>query len=398
MNNPESAGRPWDRRVPPSPDLDAAELARYRQITVLMVDDQMIVGESVRRMLLGEPDIAFHFCQDSLAAEQLAESLRPTLILQDLVMPQRDGLAMLERYRANPSTQQVPVVMLSTKEEPEIKAQCFALGASDYIVKLPDRVELIARIRHHGNGYLAQLQRNAAFRALEASEHKLAGLNRELEAEAARSDRLLLNILPARVAAELKRAGKVAAELHENVTVMFTDFTAFTRVAENYTPQELVRQLNECFSAFDSIVGRHGLEKLKTIGDGYLCVGGLSEPDPAALDETVAAALEIRDYCLERKTEQEAGGRSYWGVRIGIHVGPVVAGVVGVSKFAFDVWGDTVNIASRLEAAGEPGRVNVSREVYERVGERWPCQARGVMPVKNKAGMEMYFVERPLAR
>lgn len=392
----ENAQRPWDRRKRAGEIADATDLARYR-ITVLMVDDQVMVGESVRRMLLGEPDIGFHYCQNPLHAQTMAEQIQPTLILQDLVMPQLDGIAMLDLFRQTPATKEVPVVMLSTKEDPEIKAKAFEHGASDYIVKLPDKIELIARIRHHAGGYIAQLQRNAAFLALEVSENKLAILNRELEAESAKSDRLLLNILPAKVAAELKQSGKVEAELHENVVVMFTDFTGFTRVAEQFTPRELVEQLNECFSAFDAITTRYHLEKLKTIGDGYLCVAGLTESNPNALEDMLAAAVEIRDYSHQRRQDRESTGKAYWEVRIGIHVGPVVAGVVGVSKFAFDVWGDTVNLASRLEAASEPGRINVSRAVHDRISARWSCEPRGMLPVKNKQDTEMFFVNGRLA-
>lgn len=370
---------------------EPAVLPRYR-IAVLMVDDQAMVCEGVRRMLLSETDIDFHSCQDPLRAQLMAEEIQPSLILQDLVMPQRDGLSMLDLFRQTPATRLVPVVMLSTKEEPQTKAQAFARGASDYIVKLPDKIELIARIRHHAGGYIAQLQRDAAFRALEASEHKLAALNQDLEAEVAKSDRLLLNILPAEVAAELKRSGRFEPELRDNVAVMFTDFTAFTRVAERFTPRELVEQLNQCFSAFDAIVSRCHLEKLKTIGDGYLCVAGLTDSSPAALDDMIEAAVEISDYCRRRKQAKEAAGETYWDVRVGIHIGPVVAGVVGVSKFAFDVWGDTVNLASRLEAGSEPGRINVSHAVYERIAARWSCEPRGLLPVKNKQSVEMFFV------
>ncbi len=379
--------------TPPSTS-DPQERGPDAAIVVLMVDDQAMLGESVRRMLADQADIAFHYCQDPLLAQQRAAQLHPTLILQDLVMPQRDGLTMLDLFRADPLTRDVPVVMLSTKEEAETKARCFAHGASDYLVKLPDRVELIARIRHHAGGYIARLQRDAAFRALEASERQLAQLNSELATEVARSDALLLNIMPAKVAQELKRSGKVDAELHEDVCVMFTDFTGFTRITEQFTPRELVAQLNQCFSEFDAIVTRHRLEKLKTIGDGYLCVGGLTETQADALEQMVSAAVEIRDYSCRRKAEREAAGAPYWDVRIGIHIGPVVAGVVGVSKFAFDVWGDTVNLASRLEAASEPGRINVSLPVYERIAARWECEQRGLLPVKNRPGMEMFFVNQ----
>jgi class 3 adenylate cyclase len=342
-------------------------------------------------MLMGEPDFTFHHCVDPQQVERVVRDTQPTLILLDIQMPQRDGFAVLDALRRQPATRQIPVIMMSTREEPETKAMSFARGAHDYIVKMPSRIELMARIRHHARGYVAQLERDAAFFALEKSREALAQANQELQAEMAKSDRLLLNILPARIAAELKQNGSVAGVLHDDVAVMFTDFSGFTRVAVEFTPGELVAHLNECFSEFDAISLRHRLERLKTIGDGYMCIGGLAEHD--SLEDVLDAAVEMRDYVLRRKAREELTGRAYWSIRIGIHIGPVVAGVVGISKFAFDVWGSAVNLASRLESASEPGRINVSRAVYERIADDWECQPRGLLPVKNHPDVEMFFVE-----
>lgn len=215
---------------------------------------------------------------------------------------------------------------------------------------------------------------------------------KNLAAEKEKSDRLLLNILPAKVAEELKNNGRVAAEHYKDICVMFADFTDFTRVAGHFNANQLVEELNTCFSHFDEITVGHGVEKLKTIGDGYLCVSGLTNDRSSAPLDLLRVALEIRQYVEGRKARFHDRGLPYWNVRIGIHSGPLVAGVVGVRKFAFDVWGDTVNTASRLETASEPGKINISKEFWERVKDVVDVEPRGLQALKGKGEMEMFFV------
>ncbi len=174
----------------------AAGLTEY-PVTVPLIDDQALIGEAVRRMLAGEKDVRFHFCDDPTRALQTALEVRPTVILQDLVMPEIDGLTLVKFFRANPGTRDIPMIVLSSKEEPKVKAEAFALGANDYLVKLPDRIELIARIRYHSRGYINLLQRNEAYRALQESLEKL-----RIEQE--KSEHLLLNVLPRPIAERLK--------------------------------------------------------------------------------------------------------------------------------------------------------------------------------------------------
>jgi class 3 adenylate cyclase/uncharacterized protein HemY len=215
--------------------------------------------------------------------------------------------------------------------------------------------------------------------------------------EKKRSDELLLNILPEEVADELKAKGEAEAKLIDQATVLFTDFKGFTAMSEKVSPKELVRDLHECFSAFDRIVEKHGLEKIKTIGDSYMAAGGLPTPNNTHASDTIHAALEMLQFVEEGKASKLAAGLPYFEIRIGIHTGPVVAGIVGVKKFQYDIWGDTVNTASRMESSGEPGKINISQTTYELVKDTPIANGitfthRGKITAKGKGEIDMYFV------
>ncbi len=216
--------------------------------------------------------------------------------------------------------------------------------------------------------------------------------NKLISVEKRKSEELLLNILPAEVADELKAKGSADAKLIDEVTVLFTDFKGFTQLSEKLSPQTLVAVVNECFSAFDHIMQRYGVEKIKTIGDAYMAAGGLPTPNNTHADDVVRAALEIQQYMHEHKLKKEAAGELFFEIRIGIHTGPVVAGIVGVKKFQYDIWGDTVNTASRMESSGEVGKVNISGATYELIKDKFNCVYRGEVQAKGKGNMQMYFV------
>lgn len=213
----------------------------------------------------------------------------------------------------------------------------------------------------------------------------------QLEIEKNKSEALLLNILPEEVAEELKMAGYSNAKLYNEVTVMFTDFKGFTQISEQLSPQALVNELHHCFSAFDAIVHKHGVEKIKTVGDAYLAVSGLPANDPLHALHIIEAALEIRDFMKQRRAEL---GNNTFEIRIGLHTGQVVAGIVGVKKFAYDIWGDTVNIAARMEQNSDAGKINLSQSTYEQVKNAYHFSYRGKIEAKNKGQLDMYFVER----
>jgi class 3 adenylate cyclase len=213
-------------------------------------------------------------------------------------------------------------------------------------------------------------------------------------AEKNRSEKLLLNILPIEVAEELKDSGFVKPIFYENVSILFTDFEGFTKIAERMSPEELLKTLDASFTQFDKITEKYNLEKLKTIGDSYMCAGGLPIKNNTHPVDTCLASLELKLLMNQIKELQDSLGLEFWELRIGIHCGPVIAGVIGEKKFAYDIWGDAVNIASRLESSGATGEINISKSVFEKVEKFFICEYRGKIPAKNKGDVDMYFLKR----
>lgn len=221
--------------------------------------------------------------------------------------------------------------------------------------------------------------------------------NSIIEEEKNRSNNLLLNILPEETALELKKNGKVQAKKFESVTVLFTDFEGFTHYAEKLPPEKLVESIDYYFSKFDTIMEKYNLEKIKTVGDAYMCAGGLPFPTGDHAYKMTLAALEIARF-VNISEELITQNQSHFKIRIGINTGPLVAGVVGIKKFSYDIWGDTVNIASRMESNSEPGKINISEYTYQIIKNDFECEYRGEIEVKNKGMMKMYFVNNPIAQ
>ena len=225
------------------------------------------------------------------------------------------------------------------------------------------------------------------------NNRELAAKNAVIERERQRADALLTNILPATTAQELKENNSVEPRRYESVTVMFTDFKSFTQIAERVSFEELITELDECFRLFDQIVEQFHLEKIKTIGDAYMCAGGLPVPNDTHPVDVVRAAIDMQTRLQALMRDKQAAGKPVFEMRIGIHTGPVVAGVVGSHKFAYDIWGDTVNTAARLEQGSESGKINISETTYQAVKDLFPCTYRGKLAAKNKGEIDMYFVE-----
>lgn len=345
---------------------------------VLIVDD-MPQNLQLLGNLLRENGYKVAAAKNGRIALAAIQKRRPDCILLDIMMPEMDGFETCRRLKAMPGTQEIPVIFITAQTGIGDKLKAFALGGVDYITKPFQAEEVLARVTTHLR--LQELQR------------RLQRQNALLEAEKQKSDALLLNILPPPIADELKRTNAVEPRYFDSVSVLFTDFVGFTHLAERLTPEQLIEQLDHYFTVFDSVVERYGLEKLKTIGDSYMCAGGIPTPSATHAVDIVRAALDMQAFFAA----EHAGGaenEELYGcrMRLGIHTGPLMAGVVGRKKFVYDVWGDTVNLASRLESSGVPGKVNISKATYDLVNAHFECEYRGKIAAKHKGDVDMYLV------
>jgi class 3 adenylate cyclase len=214
----------------------------------------------------------------------------------------------------------------------------------------------------------------------------------DLVIEKEKTEALLANVLPKNTADEIMLKGKATKTKYNFVTVLFSDIQGFTQIAEEMNPEVLIDELDKFFFHFDSVVEKYGIEKIKTIGDAYMCAGGIPEKNRTNPVEVILAGLEMQQYMNKLKESSLLQGMKYWDIRIGIHTGTVIAGVVGHKKLSYDIWGDTVNTASRMESSGEAGKINISGTTYEFVRDFFICEHRGKMPVKYKGELDMYFV------
>lgn len=239
---------------------------------------------------------------------------------------------------------------------------------------------------------LARLYRNK-----QKSNKELSEKNNIIAIEKQRSDSLLLNILPQDLVDELKINGVAQARHYKQVSVLFTDFVDFTIASNKLTPQALVEEIDFCFRTFDNIIDKYqGIEKIKTIGDSYLCAAGLPTENTTHAEDLTKVAIEIRDFMLDLKYSRDLENKFCFTIRLGVHTGSVVAGVVGKKKFAYDIWGDTVNTASRMESNSETGRINISKDTYHLIKNHFSCVHRGKILAKNKGEIDMYFVEKTI--
>ncbi len=272
-----------------------------------------------------------------------------------------------------------------------------------YFILFLGALRIFSKLRErHLNAQKEKLEKKVEDRTAEVEKQKeelvqknivIENEKNEADRQRQRSDSLLLNILPEEVAEELKHKGSAEAKQFNEVTVLFTDFKDFTQLSEKMTAKELVAEIHTCFMAFDNIIEKYGVEKIKTIGDSYMCAGGLPVANKTHAVDVVSAALDIQQFVNSRLAEKTASGKEHFQVRIGIHTGSVVAGIVGIKKFAYDIWGDTVNTASRMESNSEAGQVNISSATYELVKDKFKCNHRGKIQVKGKGELHMYFVE-----
>jgi adenylate cyclase len=340
---------------------------------VLVVDDNEVNRDLLARRLQRQ-GLAVSVAEDGFQALEMMRSQPFDLVLLDIMMPQMNGYQVLEHLKADEKLRYIPVIMISAVDDIDSIVRCIELGAEDYLSKPFNPVLLKARIG-------ACLEKKRLRDKEQAYVQKLAE-------EQEKSERLLLNILPGPIAQRLKQGENTIADSFDEVTVMFADLVGFTKLSTHLSPAELVELLNKIFSAFDELADRYGLEKIKTIGDAYMVVGGLPTPSDNHAEAIAEMAIDIQAAISKMHT---TGGQSL-SIRIGIHTGPVEAGVIGIKKFTYDLWGDTVNTASRMESQGVPGAIQVTVATYERLRDKYVFQERGVIAVKGKGDMMTYLL------
>jgi adenylate cyclase len=340
---------------------------------ILVVDDMEANRELLLRRL-GRDGHAVSVAANGYSALEQTARNEFDLILLDLMMPDINGYDVLRRLKDDPAVRHIPVIMISALDEIDSIVRCIEAGAEDYISKPFDPVLLATRID-------ASLER----KRLRDREH---AFTLELQAEKSKSDALLLNILPATIVQRINRGEVAIADRFPEATILFSDLVGFTGLAGRSSPGQIIEILNRLFSSFDDLAKRFGLEKIKTIGDAYMVAGGLPEERP---DHAVAVA-EMALAMLEEVGRIGTQFGENLEVRIGVHSGEVVAGIIGQHRFIYDVWGDTVNTASRLESSGVPNRIQISEATHHRIADRFRCELRGPVNVKGKGAMLTYFL------
>ena len=361
---------PIEETIPRTRDVSLGSSCRGH---LLVVDDNEANQDLLRRHLekLG---YTITTCGDGLEALRLSREIAPDIVLLDVLMPNLDGHEVLVRMKSDENLRHVPVIMISALDQVSAIARCIELGAEDYLAKPFDPILLRSRVE-------ATLEKR---RLRESEQIHL----RVIEEERARSDCLLLNILPQPIADRLKGGESCIVNSFDEATVIFADLVGFTTLATKIPPTALIHLLDQIFSAFDELADQCGMEKIKTIGDAYMAAAGI--PFPHYDHASAAARMALDMHVVLEKFNRHSP--SSLEMRIGICTGPVIAGVIGQKKFIYDLWGDTVNTASRMESHGLPGKTQVTATTYELLRDRFRFERRGFIEIKGKGKMETYFL------
>jgi len=325
---------------------------------VLIVDDERFNINVLVDLL--KNDYKIIVAKSGMQALKAATTQSPDLILLDIMMPDMDGFEVCRRLKQDENLKNIPVLFISAMNDTLDKVKGFEVGGIDYITKPIEPEEVKSRVKTH----------------------------MELVAQRQKTEELLANILPYKVIADLKETGYSKPSLFKNVTVLFSDFVGFTDLSTKISPEILIYELSDIFTAFDDIIDKHNCERIKTIGDAYLAVSGMPDEDPEHAKNMVAAAIDMREYLLQRNVASEY----IWETRIGIHSGSVVGGIVGAKKYLYDIFGDTVNTASRVETASESMHVTVSQSTYDLTSAYFKFNSKGLVSLKGKKDMNLYFV------
>ena len=354
------------------------------QARLLVVDDSKMMRMGISRSLR---QIGVQQIEEAANGRQALERLQNEnfdLMLLDVEMPEMTGLEVLAQMQQNPRLKGFPVIVISGGQDIEDVVRCIEMGADDYLPKPFSQVLLKAR--------LTSSIEKKRLRDMELlRRQQLQAQHEQLEKEQEKTENLLLNILPRSVSQRLKAGEKRIADAHQEVSVLFADLVGFTQLSKGLSAERLVEILDQIFSDFDAIVGAAGVEKIKTIGDCYMLVGGVPEP---LADHAVAVVQAGFDMLAAMARINQQHGTELQ-IRVGVNSGPVVAGVIGMHKFTYDLWGNTVNVASRMESTGTPGRVHVSPSTARHLGAHFVLEPRGSVSVKGIGEVETFFVNPP---
>jgi class 3 adenylate cyclase len=344
---------------------------------ILVAEDESIIAADIKATLR---KIGYNVCNVVASGEevlQLVKQNKPDLILMDISLKGKlDGIQAAEIISEEFD---IPVVYLTALTDNETLKRARITEPFGYLLKPFDERNLYSTIE------MALYKHKV--------ESELKKRTKELEAEKIKTDELLHNIFPSEIVRELKLKGSVSPKHYDSVSILFTDFDNFTSLASQLSAKKLVKELNAIFTGFDSVLNKYNLEKLKTIGDSYMVAGGLPNETSDHAVKITQAAVEIQEIVKRANNESQFNCR----MRVGINSGPCVAGIVGIKKYTYDVWGDTVNIAKRLETQCEPGRINISQATYDLVKNYFNCEYRGSIEAKGKGEIDMYFIntEKP---
>lgn len=376
---------------------EAGQRLSAEQLTQLHLAESDIAGQHAAILVVEDSDqlralmvlmlqaLGYRNVSEARDGQEALDLLRQRefdLLVLDIEMPRLDGFGVLEALRNQSFHTQIPVIVTSGLDALGAVVRCIELGAEDFLPKPTNSVLLRARVA-------ASLERK---RLRDLERLRLLELQQEkqlLKIEQEKSERLLLNILPTAIAGRLKQGERNIAERYACVTVLFADLVGFTSLANQMAPEALVDLLNDLFSRFDQLTDSHNLEKIKTIGDCYMVVGGVPEPRPDHAEAAAEMALQMLNVVSEINQERDL----CLSLRIGLNSGPVVAGVIGRKKFSYDLWGEAVNLAERMESSGLPNRIQVPTAMYEQLSGRFQFTDRGYVTCKGLGEIRTYFLD-----
>jgi len=394
--------------------------------TIVIAEDSRVPAMILKKALESRGHVV-HWGANGALALALVREHQPAILISDVEMPEMDGHALCRAVKSDADLRRIPVLMLTSLAATSDILAGLREGADAYVTKPYEPEHILERIDHllsqdpaadrpgeplsldYGgerleldvtrrqllnlllSTYENILQQNSKL----ADMHRnLADANRQVEESLRKTRELLYKVFPRRIADELADTGQSEPRHFDAVTVLFTDFVGFTKTAEAMSPRQLITDLDRYFLRFDQLLAACGMEKLKTIGDAYMAAAGVPEPTGSHAIDAALFALGIREAVAAIGREQQAAGLPFFPIRIGLHTGPLVAGVIGQQRFLYDLWGDTVNTASRMESKGEPGRVNISSATHALVEPWFECTPRGRVEVKGKGDVEMFFLDR----